>query len=58
MMKGLPAYDWWQNPPDEVLLRAHVFNITNGEEFMKGKADKLIVQEVGPYIFRFVVLQE
>ncbi|XP_014249214.1 scavenger receptor class B member 1-like isoform X2 [Cimex lectularius] len=52
MMKGLPAYDWWQNPPDEVLLSAYVFNYTNSEEFMNGSADKLIVQEIGPYIFR------
>ncbi|KAK9506452.1 hypothetical protein O3M35_008390 [Rhynocoris fuscipes] len=52
MMKGLPAYDWWQSPPDEVLLKAHVFNVTNSEDFMRGRNDKLIIKEVGPYIFR------
>ncbi|XP_071440804.1 scavenger receptor class B member 1-like [Hetaerina americana] len=51
MVRGLPAYEWWRNPPDEVLLRVYVFNITNGKEFLSGK-EKLRVEEVGPFIFR------
>uniref|UniRef100_A0A146KWQ3 Scavenger receptor class B member 1 n=1 Tax=Lygus hesperus TaxID=30085 RepID=A0A146KWQ3_LYGHE len=51
MVKGLPAYDWWRVPPDEVMLRVYAFNYTNTEEFMNGQADKLKVQELGPYIF-------
>ncbi|XP_046383938.1 scavenger receptor class B member 1-like [Ischnura elegans] len=51
MVRGLPAYEWWRNPPDEVLLRVYVFNITNGPAFLEGK-EKLRVEEVGPFIFR------
>ncbi|KAG8232897.1 hypothetical protein J437_LFUL012810 [Ladona fulva] len=51
MVRGLPAYEWWRNPPDEVLLRVYVFNVTNGKEFLSGK-EKLKVEEVGPFIFR------
>lgn len=52
MVRGLPAYEWWKNPPDEVLLRVYVFNITNPQEFLNGKDKKLRLQEIGPFIFR------
>ncbi|CAB0014992.1 unnamed protein product [Nesidiocoris tenuis] len=52
MLRGLPAYEWWRLPPDEVFLRAYVFNYTNTEAFMNGDADTLKVEEVGPYIFK------
>ncbi|XP_075218703.1 scavenger receptor class B member 1-like [Lycorma delicatula] len=52
MVRGLPAYDWWLNPPDEVLLRVYVFNITNAEAFLDGSEKKLRLDEIGPYIFR------
>lgn len=52
MVRGLPPFEWWKNPPDEVLLRAYVFNITNSKEFMNGESEKLHVQEVGPIIYR------
>ncbi|KAG8334311.1 Belongs to the CD36, partial [Homalodisca vitripennis] len=52
MVRGLPAYEWWANPPDEVLLRVYLFNITNAEEFLQDPNIKLQMEEVGPYIFR------
>ncbi|XP_014283918.1 scavenger receptor class B member 1 isoform X1 [Halyomorpha halys] len=52
MVPGLPPYDWWKTPPDVVVLKAYVFNITNSEEFIRGETNKLKVQEVGPYIFK------
>ncbi|XP_049766991.1 scavenger receptor class B member 1-like [Schistocerca cancellata] len=51
MMPGLPPFEWWKTPPDEVLLRVRVFNITNSEEFMAGDDDKLKVDEIGPYVY-------
>ena len=52
MVPGLPPFDWWKVPPDEVYLRVYVFNITNGDEFLRGEAEKLKVQEIGPFIFK------
>ncbi|XP_054281067.1 scavenger receptor class B member 1-like [Macrosteles quadrilineatus] len=52
MVRGLPAYEWWANPPDEVLLRVYLFNITNAQQFLDDPEAKLHMQEVGPYIFR------
>ncbi|KAL3270704.1 hypothetical protein HHI36_021232 [Cryptolaemus montrouzieri] len=52
MRPGLPPYEWWKNPPDEVLLRVYVFNVTNAERFMSGEDAKLKLQEIGPIVFR------
>ncbi|KAE8751426.1 hypothetical protein FOCC_FOCC002001 [Frankliniella occidentalis] len=52
MVPGLPAYEWWATPPDEVLLRVYVFNVTNQQDFESGRTNKLHMQEVGPFIFR------
>ncbi|XP_018321668.1 scavenger receptor class B member 1 [Agrilus planipennis] len=52
MMPGFPPYEWWKNPPDEVLLRVYIFNVTNSEEFLSGTDVKLKLQEVGPIIYR------
>ncbi|KAK4878127.1 hypothetical protein RN001_010633 [Aquatica leii] len=49
---GFPGYEWWKTPPDQVLLRVYIFNVTNAEEFLNGTHDKLKVQEIGPIIFR------
>ncbi|KAK5644000.1 hypothetical protein RI129_007845 [Pyrocoelia pectoralis] len=51
MRPGLPPYEWWKTPPDKVLLRVYVFNITNSEAFLNGTDKKLNVEEVGPIIF-------
>ncbi|KAJ1520753.1 hypothetical protein ONE63_003848 [Megalurothrips usitatus] len=52
MVPGLPAFEWWATPPDEVLLRVYVFNVTNQHDFESGRSDKLHMEEIGPYIFR------
>jgi scavenger receptor class B protein 1 len=52
MIRGLPPFEWWKNPPDEVLLRVYVFNVTNSEEFMSGQDYQLHLEEVGPFVFR------
>ena len=53
MVPGLPAFEWWATPPDEVLLRVWVFNVTNQHDFESGRSDKLRMQEVGPFVFRY-----
>ncbi|KAJ8956251.1 hypothetical protein NQ318_014983 [Aromia moschata] len=49
---GLPPYEWWLDPPDEVLLKVYLFNITNSEEFLAGTDKKIKVSEVGPITYR------
>jgi scavenger receptor class B protein 1 len=52
MRKGFPAFEWWADPPQQVVIRLYLFNITNHEQFLNGSHTKLHFQEVGPYIFR------
>jgi len=56
MVRGLPAYEWWKNPPDEVLLRVYLFNVTNSERFENGIDSKLELNEIGPIVFRWVTI--
>ncbi|XP_075988849.1 scavenger receptor class B member 1-like isoform X2 [Anticarsia gemmatalis] len=51
MRPGMPPYDWWSDPPDEVKLRVYVFNITNHDRFLQGLDDKINVQEIGPIVY-------
>ncbi|CAH2101904.1 unnamed protein product [Euphydryas editha] len=51
MRPGFPPYDWWAVPPDEVKMRAHIFNITNHERFLSGLDSKINVQEIGPIVY-------
>ncbi|XP_053682925.1 lysosome membrane protein 2-like isoform X2 [Sabethes cyaneus] len=45
------AAEWWERPPVNPLLKVHVFNYTNVEEFIKGEATKLKVVDLGPYVY-------
>lgn len=56
MVRGLPAYEWWKNPPDEVLLRVYLFNVTNSERFENGIDSKLELNEIGPIVFRWATV--
>ncbi|CAG4949585.1 unnamed protein product [Parnassius apollo] len=51
MRPGFPPYEWWADPPDEVKMRVHVFNVTNHERFLKGLDKKLNLQEIGPIVY-------
>ncbi|KAF7267371.1 hypothetical protein GWI33_019380 [Rhynchophorus ferrugineus] len=52
MTPGLPPFDWWFEPPDEVILRVYLFNVTNSQRFLSGIDKKLKVQEVGPIVYK------
>ncbi|XP_018567424.1 scavenger receptor class B member 1-like isoform X2 [Anoplophora glabripennis] len=52
MTPGLPPYEWWFDPPEEVILKIYLFNVTNSEEFLNGTDSKLKLDEVGPVIYR------
>ncbi|XP_048487989.1 scavenger receptor class B member 1-like isoform X2 [Plutella xylostella] len=51
MRPGFPPYEWWRDPPDEVRLRVHVFNVTNHERWLAGVDQKIDVEEIGPIVY-------
>ncbi|EFA05690.2 scavenger receptor class B member 1 [Tribolium castaneum] len=51
MTPGFPPYEWWKNPPDEVIIRAYLYNVTNSEEFLNNPNVKINMAEIGPIVF-------
>ncbi|XP_045529397.1 lysosome membrane protein 2-like [Pieris brassicae] len=51
MRPGLPPFDWWSDPPDQVRMRMYVFNVTNHDRFLSGADDKINVEEIGPIVY-------
>ncbi|XP_045489854.1 protein croquemort-like [Pieris rapae] len=51
MRPGLPSFDWWSDPPDQVRMRMYVFNVTNHDRFLSGADDKINVEEIGPIVY-------
>ncbi|XP_058459928.1 lysosome membrane protein 2 isoform X2 [Malaya genurostris] len=45
------AAAWWERPPVNPLLKVHVFNYTNIDDFFSGIAEKLKVVDLGPYVY-------
>ncbi|CAG9857553.1 unnamed protein product [Phyllotreta striolata] len=52
MTPGLPPFDWWLDPPDQVIAKVYIFNVTNPVEFSNGSDKKIKLKEVGPIIYR------
>lgn len=52
LRNGSAAFESWRNPPVHPLMRIRIFNYTNLEAYKNGEAEKLLVEEVGPYVFR------
>lgn len=50
--EGGEIFELWRVPPVDLYLKVYLWNVTNKEEYMSGQHDKLIVQEVGPYVYR------
>ncbi|ENN71632.1 hypothetical protein D910_12528 [Dendroctonus ponderosae] len=55
---GGEIFSLWEKPPVDLFLKVYLWNVTNSEEFMSGKAKKLKFQEVGPYTYREVLTHE
>lgn len=41
----------WKQPTVKTLLKVHIFNYTNIDEYLDGTADKIKLEDVGPYIY-------
>ncbi|KAL2735886.1 lysosome membrane protein 2-like isoform X1 [Vespula squamosa] len=52
IQKGTSSFDFWEHPPVKLIYKFYIFNYTNVEDFESGKANKLRVQQLGPYIYR------
>ncbi|KAK3931604.1 Scavenger receptor class B member 1 [Frankliniella fusca] len=50
--EGSPLFAGWRAPPMRPLVKVRIYNYTNTEEFLEGQAEKLRVQELGPYVYR------
>ncbi|XP_013176595.1 PREDICTED: scavenger receptor class B member 1-like isoform X1 [Papilio xuthus] len=50
--EGGEIFEMWRKPEVKLYCRVYLFNVTNAEEYMAGKHDKLKLQEVGPYVYR------
>lgn len=57
MAPGTLAFELWRKPPINVYLKVYIFNITNTEQFLKGK-EKLKVEEIGPYVYQEILENE
>ncbi|XP_058800760.1 lysosome membrane protein 2-like isoform X2 [Phymastichus coffea] len=55
LRNGSLSFAWWQHPTVRAVYRIHVFNYTNVEDFEAGRAAKLHVHEIGPYVYRETV---
>lgn len=51
MTPGLPPFYLWKVPPDEVIFKVNIFNVTNSERFLAGVDKKLNLQEIGPIVY-------
>lgn len=52
MSEGGEIFNLWQDPPVNIYIKIYLWNITNSEEFLSGK-EKMRVEEVGPYVYRY-----
>ncbi|XP_015379121.1 PREDICTED: scavenger receptor class B member 1-like isoform X1 [Diuraphis noxia] len=52
MVKGDETFEMWKTPEAAVYLKVYIFNVTNREDFLSGRDEKLRFQEVGPYVYR------
>jgi len=55
MVEGDETFEMWKTPAAAVYLKVYIFNITNREDFLSGRDEKLRFQEVGPYVYRCVL---
>jgi hypothetical protein len=44
--------EWWLDSPIQPLIKIHIFNYTNIDDFMQGRAKKLKVEDIGPYVYK------
>ncbi|XP_054280593.1 scavenger receptor class B member 1-like isoform X4 [Macrosteles quadrilineatus] len=51
MSEGSETFEMWKKPPIKLVLKVYLFNVTNQDEYMSGKDEKLKFEQVGPYAY-------
>ncbi|XP_015175298.1 PREDICTED: lysosome membrane protein 2-like [Polistes dominula] len=57
LQNGTRSYEFWSHPPVKLLQNFYIYNYTNVEDFESGKANKLRVQQLGPYSYRETLMR-
>lgn len=52
LQDGGEIFEMWRKPEVQLYTRVFLFNVTNSEEYLAGKDEKIKLQEVGPYVYR------
>ena len=52
--EGNEFFHYWRYPKYTPMTKIYVYNFTNAEEFVRGDAKKLRVEELGPFTYRCV----
>ncbi|XP_055644642.1 scavenger receptor class B member 1 isoform X2 [Toxorhynchites rutilus septentrionalis] len=56
--KGGEIFELWKTPPVDLYVKIYLFNVTNAREYLRGDADKMTFEEVGPYVYRELLSHE
>ncbi|XP_055385355.1 lysosome membrane protein 2 [Condylostylus longicornis] len=51
LSNGSIAAQYWADPPVSPHLKVHIFNYTNIDDYLNGRADKIHVDDLGPYTY-------
>lgn len=55
LVNGSESYNSFTKPGVSPYVKVYIFNYTNVDDFERGRAEKLNVQEIGPYVFEYVL---
>lgn len=44
--------EWWQDSPIQPLIKVYIYNYTNIDDYLNGRAKKMQITEVGPYVYK------
>jgi hypothetical protein len=49
---GGEIFNLWKTPPVDLYIRIYLFNITNADDYLAGRAKKMQIEQVGPYTYK------
>lgn len=49
---GGEIFELWRTPPVDLYIKVYLFNVTNARQYLIGEAEKMVFEEVGPYVYR------
>ena len=51
---GGEIFEIWRKPSVDLYLKVYLFNVTNHQAYMSRKEVKLKLQQIGPYVYKWV----